>query len=312
MLIYIELHNVAKYDMGELLMEDLLRPIYQERASQVNTLGILILEKKKPVSPVTDNFDVILFIIVREAKEPWYVKHYEFEGKTAAMHIVDEELLQHWINTSSFRRSVEWVINGSIIFERNEYISELKEKLRTFPAHSRDLKKAIEFSKLIRSYSESKDLFENGHHLDAFSRMVHSLHYLARLAIIEKGFHPEVTVWNQVKKIEPEIYKYYEELIMSKESTSKRVQLMTLAVEHAVSIRAKTSAKHLLHLMNERDEPWSFGELKIHPQIKEYALDLSSMIEYLVEKELVEIVRQETKGMNIYHRLYKTASIEDL
>ncbi|MCP3028831.1 nucleotidyltransferase-like protein [Halobacillus sp. A5] len=288
-------------------MEDLLRPIYQERASQANTLGILILEKKKPVSPVTDNFDVILFIIVKNAKEPWYVKHYEFEEKTAAMHIVDEELLQQWIDTSSYRRAVEWVINGSIIFERNDYVSDLKEKLRTFPASTRDLKKAIEFAKLIRSYSESKDLFENGHHLDAFSRMVNSLHYLARLAIIEKGFHPEVTVWNQVKKIEPEIYKYYEELIMSKESTDKRVQLMTLAVEHAISIRARTSAKHLLNLMNDRQETWSFGELKVHPEIKEYALDLSSMIEYLVEKGLVEIVRHDTKGINIYHRMYKVA-----
>ncbi|MCP3033384.1 nucleotidyltransferase-like protein [Halobacillus sp. A1] len=286
-------------------MEDLLRPIYQERASQANTLGVLILEKKKPISPVTDNFDVILFIIVKHAEDDWYVKHYEFADKSAAMHIVDETLLQHWIDTSSYRRSVEWVINGSIIFERNDYISSLKEKLRSFPTETRDLKKAIEFAKLIRSYSESKDLYENGHHLDAYSRMVSSLHHLARLAIIEKGFHPEVTVWNQVKKIEPEIYKYYEELIMSKESTEKRVQLMTLAVEHAISIRAGSSAKHLLELMKQKEQPWSFGELKVHPEIEEYALDLSSMIEYLVEKELVEVVLQDTKGSDIYHRTYK-------
>ncbi|MFC7064237.1 nucleotidyltransferase-like protein [Halobacillus seohaensis] len=290
-------------------MEDLLRPIYQEKASQSNTLGILILEKRRPISPVTDNFDVILFIIVKDARDPWYVKHYEFEEKTAAMHIVDEELLQHWIETSSYRRAVEWVVDGSIIFERNDYIANLKEKLRSFPTAIRDLKKAIEFAKLIRSYSESKDLFESGHYLDAYSRMIHSLHYLARLAIIEKGFHPEVTVWNQVKKIEPEIYKYYEELILSKESPEKRVQLMILAVEHAISIRAKASAKHLLQLIEESDDPWSFGELKVHPEIQEYALDLSSMMEYLVEKELVEVVLQETKGSGIYHRMYKTSDV---
>ncbi|WP_173917110.1 nucleotidyltransferase-like protein [Halobacillus sp. Marseille-Q1614] len=290
-------------------MEDLLRPIYQERASQADTLGILLIEKTKPISPVTDNFDVILFIIVKQADDPWFVKHYEFENKSAAMHVVSEEKLQHWIETSSYRRAVEWVINGSIVFERNEYVSDLKEELRSFPTPTRDLKKAIEFAKLIRSYTESKDLFEAGQHLDAFSRMVHSLHYLARLAIIEKGFHPEVTVWNQVKKIEPEIYKFYEELIMSKETTEKRVQLMTLAVEHAISIRASTSAKHLLNLMGERREPWSFGELKTHPEIKEYALDLSSMIEYLVEKELVEVILQDTKGVFIYHRMYKLSNV---
>ncbi|MFD2925189.1 nucleotidyltransferase-like protein [Halobacillus naozhouensis] len=290
-------------------MEDLLRPIYQERASQANTLGILLLEKKKPNSPVTDNFDVILFIIVKDTKELWYVKHYEFDDQSAAMHIVDETLLQKWIDTSSYRRAVEWVINGMIVFERNDYVTDLKERLRTFPTHKRDLKKAIEFAKLIRSYSESKDLFESGQFLDAFSRMVHSLHYLARLAVIEKGFHPEVTVWNQVRRIEPEVYKLYQELIESKEDIDKRVQLMILAVEHAVSVRSRTSAKHLLMLMESKEGPWSFGELKIHPEIQEYALDLSSMVEYLVDKGLIEVAPQETKGANIYHRMYQAVPI---
>ncbi|UOQ43646.1 nucleotidyltransferase-like protein [Halobacillus salinarum] len=293
-------------------MEDVLRPIYQERASQANTLGILILEKFKPISPVTDNFDVILFIIVRDAEDSWYVKHYEFDEKSAAMHIVDEKLLKHWIDTSSYRRAIEWIINGAIIFERNEYVTDLKERLRSFPQKTRDLKKAIEFAKLIRSYSESKDLFESEQYLDSFSRMVHSLHYLARLSIIEKGFHPEVTVWNQVRRIEPEIYKLYQELIESDEPTDKRVQLMLLAVEHAISKRARSSAKHLLELMEENEEAWAFGDLKVHPEVKEYALDLSSMVEYLAENDFIEVVLQDTKGPSIYHRKYKVKSSHEL
>ncbi|WP_028785025.1 nucleotidyltransferase-like protein [Thalassobacillus devorans] len=289
-------------------MEDLLRPIYQERASLPNTLGVLIMEKKKPISPVTDNFDVILLIIMRDADDPWYVKHYEFENKTAAMHIVDEELLKEWIETSGYRRAVEWVINGKVIFDRNEYMEKLKHKLNDFPQETRDLKKVIEFAKLIRSYSESKDLFESNQYLDAFSRMVHSLHYLARLAIIEKGFHPEVTVWNQVRRIDAEVYKLYEELIQSGEPTDKRVQLMLLAVEHSISIRAENSAKHLLELMETKDTAWTFGELKVHPEIKLYALDLSAMIEYLTDKEILEVELHETKGPEVYQRKYKVRS----
>ncbi|SEB16837.1 Nucleotidyltransferase-like [Thalassobacillus cyri] len=289
-------------------MEDLLRPIYQERASLPNTLGVLLMEKKKPISPVTDNFDVILLIIMKDADDPWYVKHYEFENKTAAMHIVDEELLKEWIETSGYRRAVEWVINGKVIFDRNEYMEELKKKLNDFPQETRDLKKAIEFAKLIRSYSESKDLFESNQYLDAFSRMVHSLHYLARLAIIEKGFHPEVTVWNQVRRIDAEVYKLYEELIQSGEPTDKRVQLMLLAVEHSISIRAENSAKHLLELMETKETAWTFGELKVHPEIKLYALDLSSMIEYLTEKEILEVELHGTKGPEVYQRKYKVRS----
>lgn len=286
-------------------MEDLLRPIYQERASQENTLGVLIIEKTKPNSPVTDNFDVILLIIVKKAKQSWYVKHYEFENKTAAMHVVDEELLKSWIDTSTYRRAVEWIIYGKTIFDRNEYVADLKEQLRTFPQEKRELKMAIEFSKLIRSYGESRDLYESGQYLDAYSRMVRSLHYLARLAIIEKGYHPEVTVWNQVKRIDTEVYKLYEELIQSNEGIEKRVQLMLLAVEFAVSTRSEICAKHLLDIMKEKEGSWTFGELKVHIEITPYAMDLTSMIEYLSQKGIIETVPTETKGAGIYHRKYR-------
>ncbi|KGP70802.1 nucleotidyltransferase-like protein [Pontibacillus yanchengensis] len=286
-------------------MEDVLRPIYQERASQKNTLGILIIEKKKPISPLTDNFDVILLIIVRDAEQPWFVKHYEFEDKIAAMHIVEEHQLLQWVDTSAYRRAVEWVIEGKVLFDRNDYIQSLKENLRNFPQEKRDLKKVIEFAKLIRSYHECKDLFESQQYMDAFSRMVHSLHYLARLSVIEKGFHPEVTVWNQVKQIEPEIYKLHQELIQSTETVDKRVQLMLLATEFAINSRTINCTRHFIQIMGEKDEGWTYGELMIHPRIQSYSLDLGALLEYLVEKEIVETVQIETKGQHIYHRKYQ-------
>ncbi|SIS48623.1 nucleotidyltransferase-like protein [Salimicrobium flavidum] len=285
-------------------MEDVLRPIYQERASRRETLGILYLEKKKPVSPVTDNFDVILLVIVTEAQDPWYVKHYEFEDQSAALHVVEESLLQHWITTSTFRRAVEWVTDGATIFEKNDYLTALKKELKDFPEKQRSKKKVIEFAKLIRSYSESRDLFESKQYLDAFSRMVRCLHYLARLSIIEKGFHPEVTVWNQVKRMDPEIYKLYQELIESGESVAKRVELMVLALDHSINERAENNMEHFFSVMKEKEESWTFGELKIHPEVKDYALDLSAMMEYAVNKGFVSIDLQETKGAGIYHRKY--------
>ncbi|WP_053217139.1 nucleotidyltransferase-like protein [Virgibacillus senegalensis] len=289
-------------------MKDILRPIYQERASQANTLGVLIIEKNKPVSPVTDNFDVILLVIVNEADQPWYVKHYEFDNKKAAMHIVDEQLLTYWIDTSTYRRAVEWVINGRIVFDRNEYVARLKEELSSFPQEKRELKMAMEFAKLTRSYSESKDLYQTEQYLDAYSRVIRSLHYLARLAIIEKGYHPEVVVWNQVKRIDIEVYKLYEEMINSTEEIKKRVELMLLALEFAISTRAKKCAAHLLEIMSSKTDAWTFGELKIHPAIEPYALDLSSMLEYLTEKGIIEPIREETKGKMIYHRKYRPAT----
>lgn len=291
-------------------MEDVLRPIYQERASQKNTLGILTIEKKRPISPVTDNFDIILLIIVREAEQPWFVKHYEYKSKNAAMHIVSEEQLKQWIDTSSYRRAVEWVIEGQVIFDRNEYVASMKEELRNFPQDKRDLKQTKEFAKLIRSYSECKDLYEAEQYMDAFSRMVHSLHYLARLSVIEKGFHPEVTVWNQVKRIEPEIYKLHQELSKSSETLDKRVQLMLLATEFAINSRTIHCTKHLIKVMGTKEGPWSYGELMVHPEVQPYSLDLGALLDYLVEREVIESVQVETKGKMIYHKKYQLRSNE--
>ncbi len=75
---------------------------------------------------------------------------------------------------------------------------------------------------------DGKLFFDHQQYLDAYNHVIHSLHHLGRLSVIEKGFHPEVTVWNQVKHIEPEIYKLYEELITSEETLDKRLELLFL------------------------------------------------------------------------------------
>ncbi|MFD1850492.1 nucleotidyltransferase-like protein [Oceanobacillus bengalensis] len=286
-------------------MENFLRPIYQERASDQNTLGILTMEKIKPNSPLTDNFDIILLIIVKEAKQSWHVKHYESGGETAALHVVTEGTLMEWVDTSSYRRAVEWLINGKVVYDRNEYISELKEKLRDFPRDKRKIRKAIEFGKLVKSYNEAKELYELKEYKDANSKVLYSLHYLARLAVIEKGFYPEVTVWNQVKQIDLEVYKLYEEFIESNEEISKRIELMILAMDFVIKNRAEVSVEHLLDIMRMKEYPWSYAELKSSPMIETYTLDLSAIISYLEEKEMIEVVLQETKGKGVYQRKYK-------
>lgn len=286
-------------------MEDLLRPIYQERAGDTSTLGIVIIERTKPNSPITDNFDVILLIIVDEAENKWQEKHYEFDGKIAAMHTVTENLLMEWIDTSGYRKAVEWVINGKVIFDRNEYLSQLKDQLRNFPHEKRDLRKAMEFGKLVKSYSEVKDLYASEQFKDAYSRMVHSLHYLARLAVIEKGYHPEVTLWNQVRQIDPEVYKLYDELIQSDEAISKRLQLMIIASDFVISTRAEVSAKHLLSIMESKEDGWSYGELKQNSKVSPYQLDLTAMLGYLTEKGILIAERTQTKGAGVYQRKYR-------
>jgi hypothetical protein len=285
-------------------MEDILRPIYQERASQLNTLGVLLVEKKQKSAQTTDFFDVILLIIVKEADQHVFIKHYSYDDKKAAMHVVTEEKLQEWLLLGTNRKIFEWIEHSKIIFDRNEFVARLKTELREFPFNGRKIKMGLEFAKLIRRYVDGKAFFESKQYLDAYNHVVHSLHHLARLAIIEHGLHPELTVWQQVKQIEPEIYKLYEELVNSEETLEKRLELLFLASEFLIHSRVHIGTSHLLNVLSRKDY-WMFNEIMTEQELLPYSVDLSVLIEYLIDKHLIEVVNLETKGQGVFHRCYR-------
>lgn len=291
--------------MEERNMEDILRPIYQERASSPSTLGILLVEKKDVKKEITDTFDFVLLVITESDEQLMHVKHYSYHDKKAVLYTFNKDLVQEWLLLGNSRRLTEWLHNGRIIFDRNDSISTLKEEVKEFPFYGRKLKKGLEFSKLIRRYTDGKVFFEQGQYLDAYNHIVHSLHHLARLEIIEKGFYPEVTVWDQVKYIGPQIYKLYEELITSEESLDKRLELLFLAIEFLIYSRTEIGVEHFVGVISSKEEPWTIDEMYNHPELKHYALDLPVMIEYLIEKEIVEVVKIKTKGNEVFHRLYQ-------
>ncbi|WP_050614074.1 nucleotidyltransferase-like protein [Bacillus testis] len=286
-------------------MEDILRPIYQERASSASTLGILLVEKKNIVTDITDSFDYVLIVITNKEEPELNIKHYSYQDKKAALYVVGMKQVQEWLLLGSNRRLIEWLHNGKIIYDRNENISQLKKEIMDFPFQGRKLKKGLEFAKLIRRYTDGKVFFDSEHYMDAYNNIIHSLHHLARLAVIESGFYPEVTVWDQVKHIEPQIYKLYEELITSEEGLDKRLELLFLASEFLIYSRTETGTQHLMDILSSREEPWTINELVNEKELKYYSVDLAPLIEYMIEKDLIEEVLIETKGNEIYHRLYK-------
>jgi hypothetical protein len=301
--IFVELY-IGNYENGGTTMEDLVRPIYQERASHRNTLGILMIEKKLNNSAIADTFDLVLFVIVKDAEQPVFIKHYVSNEQKAALYVVDEKKLNEWILLGSNRKVIDWVLNGKVLFDRNEYVHALRKRLLEFPQEIRQLKMGIEFAKLIRRYTDGKVFFETKQLLDAYNHIVHALHHLARLAVIEQGFYPEVTVWNQVKQIDPQIYKLYEELIESEETLDKRLELLFLASEFLIHSRIASGTAHLLKVLGEKKEAWTIGEITEHPDLKVYSIDIVIMLEYLVERNVLLIEEVPTKGQGIYHRYY--------
>ncbi|ABO65874.1 MULTISPECIES: nucleotidyltransferase-like protein [Geobacillus] len=285
-------------------MEELLRPIYQEWASRCNTLGILLIEKNEGHETVTDTFDALLLVIVDLQSEPLFLKHYSINGEKAALYAVNEQKLNEWFVLGSHRKAVDWVFNGKIVFDRNDYVWQLRQRLEQFPPRERQLKMGLEFAKLIRRYTDGKALFSARHWLDSYNHMMHALHHLARLTVIEHGLYPEVTVWNQVKQMDGQIYKLYEELVGSEEPLPKRLELLLLASEFLIHSFVAPGSSHLCEVLKQKEGAWSIEEMTHHPQFAPYSVDLTIMLEYLVERKVLSAVEVPTNGEKMFERYY--------
>lgn len=285
-------------------MEQVLRPIYQERASFQETLGVILVEKRGKGDPITDTFDAILLIITADEEIPIFTKHYMDGNGKAAMHIISEKQLRKWLLIGSKRKVVDWLFYGKVFFDRNEFVEQLRTELQEYPFYGQKMKMGLEFSKLVRGYMEGKTFFEQGNYMDAYHHVVKSLHHLARLAVIENGLFPEVTVWSQVKKIDPAIYKLYEELITSEEPLEKRLELLFLASEFFIHHRTADGARHIMDVMATQ-EIWTIQELHEHEEVRMYSIDLEVFIEFLIDKGFIQVVQSDSKNELIFHRDYR-------
>ena len=97
----------------------------------------------------------------------------------------------------------------------------------------------MEFSLFISKFIQSKEYLAEEHYLDAYSNILESLHHWARIVIIEENHYPELTVWRQVRLINPGVDKLYEELTLSSETLRQRVELVILACEFSVMSKMK-------------------------------------------------------------------------
>ena len=285
-------------------MENLLRTIYQERASQPNTLGIIAVTKNELDIPITNNFDSVFLLVVQEQNEGLLVKQYQVEKEKAAIYSITMDTLVESLTFSTNKKVFEWIHYGKIIYDRNETLTRLKDQFMAYPQNRRELKMNIEYAKLIKRYKNGKALFEQENYLDAYNSVIHSLHHLARLAIIEKGFHPEVTVWKQVKDIDGQILKLYEELVFSTENLKERLELLFLASDFLIYSKLKTCMKHFFDILSQRD-CWSATDIYAHQEVQPYAIDLDTLLEYLIEKKVLHFELEGTKNDKIYKLLYK-------
>lgn len=285
-------------------MEHILRPIYQERASDPNTLGAILVEKIDDLSPETDNIDAILLILVAEAELPVFTKHYTYEEHHAAMHIVTNKQLRKWLLLGTNKKIINWIMDGRVVFDRNETIYSLRQEMRNNPRYGRHVKLGIEFSKLLRRFQEGRVSFEQRDYVDAFFQMMECLHHVARLSIIEVGVYPELKVWEQVKTYNNEIYDLYEGFIEKPRPINQKILEVIVYIESFIDQKVVESGRHIVEVMKQKDV-WTIQELHEHEELKNYSINLEVFVEYLIDKGYIKIELLPTKSNDVKHRLYK-------
>ncbi|MGO4548616.1 nucleotidyltransferase-like protein [Paenibacillus sp. 2TAB23] len=260
---------------------------YQDEPS---VIGVAVIENPYPYNPLIDGLDSLVLVVVQEEHPRNETEHIQIVDKRVMIRTIDSNGLAEWLSGGENRNIIEWLVRGEILVDRDGYLSNVRERIIQFPDSMREQKQFTEFAGFLRTYLQAKqDLLDNNL-LDAYSHILTALNHWAHIVLIEEGRHPELTVWKQLRRVHPGIYKLYEELTVSPETLEQRVQLVMLGCEFSVMTKMKTSCMLLFNILKSREEPWSIAELQSHPSIHVLHVDLSLILQKLVMREYIREV----------------------
>lgn len=273
-------------------------------------LAISVIKNPYSYNPLIDGLDMLVLLVTERNVDVESAEHVQLDDERALIRLVHRDELDMWITGGENRNIIEWLVRGEIWLDRDGYLAGVRERLLLFPESMREQKQFIEFTGFLRTYLQAKQDLLDGNLLDAYSHILTALHHWAHIVLIEEGRHPELTVWKQLRRVHPGVYKLYEELTASPETLEQRVQLVMLACEFSVMSKMKVCCSLLLNVMNSREEPWSIGELQSHPLINPLQIELSLVIHKLVKRAYVRevAIMQEPKESGALELRYMIAA----
>ena len=255
-----------------------------------NVVGLAVIENPYPYNPLIDGLDSLVLVVAEGNKARNETEHVQIAGQRVMIRTIDSISLNEWLAGGENRNIIEWLVRGEILVDRDGYLSSVRERLLQFPETMREQKQFTEFTGFLRTYLQAKQDLLDGNLLDAYSHVLTALHHWAHIVLIEEGRHPELTVWKQLKRVHPGIYKLYEGLTVSPETLEQRVQLVMLGCEFSIMSKMKTSCALLFKILGSREEPWSIAELQSHSSINVLHVDLSLVLQKLVKREYIREV----------------------
>lgn len=263
--------------------------LFERLKKEEHVISALLVEQESPHALLSDQFHRLVLIVYERSESADNLLHYIKDGSRIQerwLQIGDLERLIRHAEKSSVK---QWIVRGEIVLDRRGELERLRHRLLEFPDRQRERKMMTEFAAFLRTSSLAKDYLREQHVLDAYSCVMAALHHWARIVIIEHGSHPEMTVWEQVYRINPGVYKLYEELTSSSETLKQRVELVLLACEFSVMSKMESCCMPLLQMLESREEPWSSAELLETAEIGDMQ-ELSLLLNKLVKKSLVNEV----------------------
>ncbi|MEC0230652.1 nucleotidyltransferase-like protein [Paenibacillus alba] len=253
-------------------------------------ISVMAVDNPKQLPSLTDGFDTLFLIVTNDLNLNNHTTNYIRDDSRIQERWVDPSSLELWVRQGLNRNILHWLLKGEILLDQNTYLEGLRHRILEFPSDLREHKLLVEFSHFLRKYLQSKEYVLDEHLLDAYNNILEALHHWARIVIIEDGYHPEITVWRQIRAINPGVYKLYEELTTSKETLKQRVQLVLLACEFSVMSKMERCCEAFIQILRESERPLSSDELQQHVQLVEVKAELPLLLNKLVKKGLIKEV----------------------
>ncbi|WP_248928263.1 nucleotidyltransferase-like protein [Paenibacillus hamazuiensis] len=289
-------------------MDSIIEQMAERARTNHDVISLAAVRNPSSHSTLTDGYDLLFLVVANRAESGSRLFHYIKDNQRIQERWIDPETLEHGILHGQNRNFIHWILKGEIVLDRNTYLEGLRHRLLEFPPELRELRLLIEFSSFLRCYTQSREHILEDQLLDAYNDILETLRHWARIVIIEEGIHPEVTVWKQVKAINPGVYKLYEELTLSTETLKQRIQLVLLASEFSVMSKMEKCCKSLLDILKSRPEAWSMNELQHLHALKEVRAELPMLINKLVKKTLIkEIVYTDDQELELLELRYTIA-----
>lgn len=269
------------------LLESRDRGFLRHFALEDGAIGLIALANPFASLPIMKHTDWLL-IMLREQIAPYdAVEHLLWQDYRLQVRRVTPETVEKWIYDGD-RNGVQWLLQGDIIADEQGRLGKLRNMLEKRPALLREQKLLCEFSRFFVNYAQAKSNLAEGRVIDAYSHILRSLHHWAHISLLEQGVLPETTVWEQMRSINPGIYKLYEELTSSDESLEKRVQLLILACEFSVLSKLKSCCRLLLRVLEQKASACTMEELRSDDRLRPLPIDLPLLLQKLVHRGHVQ------------------------